>query len=222
MAGPFLASWYFNTNDSEGWSENAILPGPDIQTAATDAASYIGTRMAASADNVHMVYAKVSDVTIKGDSLIALPTGQHFPFIGTYVPTPSGSYLEANTALLIKVVAAPNQINRWFLRGLTLDVVTGRQFLNPDAFATALAGILTWHQTHAQVRIVDKPITKPPTYHYYTATDAYFVRVTARKPGRPFSSVRGRKFAHRTVALISAEKSQIASAPATQRKPVLK
>ena len=219
MPGPFLASFYFNTDDAEGWSENVILQDTDIDSAAAEAASYIGTRMACSPSNCHMVYAKVSDVTIKGDSEIAVPTGQHFPFQGTYVETPTGAFLEANTALLIKVVATAAKVNRFFLRGLSLDVVTGRTFLAPAGFVTALNALLTWHRTHTQVRTADKPLTHPPTYTYAAATDAFFVRVTARKPGRPFSAVRGRKFAHRTLALASAGKSSTASAPATQQPP---
>jgi len=220
MAGPYLASYYFVTKDSEGWSENFVITEASIDDAATFAGGYINLRMALSPDNVDMVYAKVSDVTIKGDSKLVQPTSGNFPFIGTWTADPVGAYLEANTALLIKIVATPSKINRFFLRGLSLDVVTGREFKAPTAFVTALTALNTWLSTNVQVRTQDKPHVHPPSYTYAPATDAFFVRVTARKPGRPFAGPRGRKFAHRTAFPLAA-RSSTTSAVATQPKHAL-
>jgi len=197
MAGPFKASFYLNSNDAEGWSENFYVSEADINTAATTAAGYIAPRMALSANNIHMVFGKVSDVTVKGDSLIVLPMSGNYPFVGTYTESPAGCFLEANTALLIELLAGATKKNRIFLRGLTLDVVTGRELLSPSGWASGFATWLTFIKTHFQVRKQVVPHTTPPTYTYTDADNAYFQRVTARKPGRPFGEPRGRKFSHR-------------------------
>lgn len=195
----FLYSSYFSTKDNEGWSENFIVNATDIAAAASQASASIVHRMALSPNNVDMVFGKVSDVSIKGDSLIVLPATGTYPFIGTWAEDPTGAYLEANTALLIEIVTATGKKNRVFLRGLSLDVVTGREFKNPTGYEAALT---TWMGDLAgsdrMVRTQNKPHTHPPTYTYTAASEAHFRHVTARKPGRPFGLPVGRKFAHRT------------------------
>jgi hypothetical protein len=193
----YRASYYFVTKDNEGWSENLYLSAADIDTAASTAGGYISLRMAVSPNNVDMVYAKVSDMAIKGDSLIVTTMSGSFPFIGTWTETPTGAFLEANTALLIEILATASKKNRMFLRGLSLDVVTGREFLNPTGFNTALNAIFTWLTTNAQVATQVKPHTHPPTYTFAACVAAYLRGVTARKPGRPFALPVGRKFSHR-------------------------
>lgn len=198
MAINARASFYFVTKDQEGWSETFFLAGATLQDCATEAAGYQAPRLACSPNNTDMIFAKVSDVAIKGDSLIVQPVSGNYPLIGTYSETPTGCFLEANTALLIEILASPLKKNRFFLRGLSLDVVTGREYLHPSGFETAITTLMTWLSTHPQVRTSNKPVTKPPVYTYAAATQAYIQGVTARRPGRPFDTLRGRKFAHRT------------------------
>lgn len=210
----YLASFYFTTIDNEGWSENIYVQATTVDQAVTTAAGYITPRMGLSSDNVDMVYGKVSDVAIKGDSKIILPTTGNYPFIGTWTPTPVGGYLEANTALLIELVSDPSKKNRIFLRGLSLDVVTGREFKNPTGYGAKLSALTTFLVGTCYCR--NKDIADPSGFSYTQCTDAFFTKVTARKPGRPFSIPRGRKFAHRTTrAATGAVKSSIASAPPT-------
>lgn len=190
-------SSYFQTKDNEGWSENYYLTAADIASAAGLASANIAPRMALSPNNVDMVYGKVSDVAIKGDSLIVLPMSGSYPFVGTYTETPTGCFLEANTALLIEILAGATHKNRVFLRGLSLDVVTGREFLNPSGFATAINAWTSYLSSGVLVRTEVVPHTVPKTYTYTPSDNAYVKGVTARKPGRPFDLPRGRKFAHR-------------------------
>lgn len=220
MPGPYyLCSYYFVTKDNEGWSENFYLQSADISSAATSASQYILPRTALSPDNVDLVYAKVSDVDIRGDSKIALPLSGSFPYAGTYVADPVGSYLEANTAMLIELIGSPSKKNRFFLRGLSLDVVTGREYKAPAAFDTALTALTTFIVGRFLVRTQVQPTTVPPTYNYDACTDAFFTKVSARKPGRPFSMPRGRKFAHRAASARVAKSSTL-SAPDTKPSSV--
>lgn len=210
----YMASFYFTTIDNEGWSENIYIQSTTVDQAVTTAAGYIAPRMGLSPDNVDMVYGKVSDVAIKGDSKIVLPTMGNYPFIGTWVADPVGSYLEANTALLIELVSDPSKKNRIFLRGLSLDVVTGREFKNPTGYAAKLTALTTFLTGTCYTR--NKDIADPTGFSFSQCTDAFFTRVTARKPGRPFSIPRGRRFAHRTTrAATVAGRSSTASAPPT-------
>jgi len=192
----FRGTFFFSTDDQEGWTENYYIQEVDIATAATSFAAWIPNRMALSPATVSMDYAKVSDVAVKGDSLIA---GGPFPIVGTYVPATPDTSLEANTALLIVIGAGAAKHNRIFLRGLTLDVVTGRSYRAPGGFATALTAYLTPLIGFAYVRQQVKPHTVPPTYTYTVSTAAFLKRVSARKPGRPFALPVGRKFSHRAV-----------------------
>jgi hypothetical protein len=191
------ASYYFVTKDNEGWSENLYGSGTDLPTLATKFSAYIALRMALSPNNVDMVYAKVSDVEVKGDSLIIPVSGGNYPVVGTWTETPTGAFLEANTALLIELLAGSTKKNRVFIRGLSLDIVTGREFMNPTAFTTALTAVTTWYASNTQVRQQVVPHETPPRYTYQDCDNSYFKAVTARKPGRPFVLPRGRKFAHR-------------------------
>lgn len=195
----YRASYYFVTRDNEGWSENLYLSAADIDTAATNAAGYIAPRMDLSPDNVDMVYGKVSDMTIKGDSLIITPATGFFPFIGTWTADPVGAYLEANTALLIELLATASRKNRIFLRGLSLDVVTGREYKSPTGYNAKLTALFTWLVANVEIATTNKPVTHPPVYTFAACVAAYLKGPTARKPGRPFSLPVGRKFAHRTV-----------------------
>jgi len=131
---------------------------------------------------------------VKGDSLIS---GGPFPILGTYTPATPDTSLEANTALLIVIGAGANKHNRIFVRGLCLEVVTGREYRAPAAFVTALTAYLTPMIGFMYVRQQVVPHTTPPTYTYTVSTAAFLKRVSARKPGRPFALPVGRKFAHR-------------------------
>ena len=121
----------------------------------------------------------------------------NYPFVGTYTEDPVGAFLEANTALLIEMLAGSVNKNRLFLRGLSLDVVTGREYKAPSGFVTALTALTTFLVGTFVVRKQVVPHTVPPSYTYTTMDNAYFKGVTARKPGRPFDLPRGRKFSHR-------------------------
>src|ERR1700747_3564089 len=164
----FRASYYFGTKDNEGWSENFYMTGADIATEAALAANYISVRRSCSTGNVDMVYGKISDVAVKGDSLIILPMSGNYPFVGTYTEDPVGAFLEANTALLIEMLAWSVNKNRLFLRGLSLDVVTGREYKAPSGFVTALTALTTFLVGTFVVRKQVVPHTVPPSYTYTT------------------------------------------------------
>lgn len=185
----FKISYFFQTNDSEGWSENYYVQETDIQTAATFGAGNIAPRMALSPNNVSLIYARASDVAVKGDSLILPGT---YPVVGTYTLSTGETPLEANSALMIRIFATALVKGRVFLRGLSSGVIVGRDYGAPALFVTRLAAYFAGWATFAYVRHRTSK-GPPPVYTYVVSTSLLLDGVSARKPGRPFGQPRGRK-----------------------------
>src|SRR5712691_4068093 len=160
-------SFFYRTNDDEGWSESFYFDATDITTAQAAADTGVSPRMALSGPNVNMIYARVSDVLIKGDSLQL--TGP-FPQPGTYTPDdPDEQPLIANAALMIRWVATSLIKGRTFLRGLPSEVLLGREYAPTTSFTTALNAWQAWvvgtGLTQGKVRHRTS-VGPPPTYTY--------------------------------------------------------
>lgn len=186
----FKCSFFFETPDAEGWSESFYLAGATIDVVEPNLTTVIlPARLAMLPTDMQMIYGRVSDVTVKGDSLVC---NTPFPKPGTYDFT-GFSLLEANTALLAILFATPLIKNRIFIRGLSSDVVAGREYQAPSAFDTAFTswgsallanGLVARHRT---------AVGPPPTYSYTAVTTVSVNKATARKPGRPFGLPVGRR-----------------------------
>lgn len=183
------ATLFFVSPDSEGWSESFYLSSATINNARTAMDTIIGARLALLADVHKLIYARVSDVAVKGDSLL---TQNALPQFGTY-PTTGVTVLEANTCVLAELFATSLIKNRIFIRGITGDVVGGREYLAPSAWDTAFTtwgSVLLSNTAQARHRVSVGP---PPTYSYTNITSVFVDKATARKPGRPFDLPRGRR-----------------------------
>jgi hypothetical protein len=180
---------FFGTPDNEGWSESVYLSATDLIAAQTAMDTLLPLRAALLASTEEIVYARVSDVTVKGDSLL---TTVALPVPGTYSPV-GASLLEANTALLLVLFANPTQKNRIFLRGLRSDTIVGREYKAPSAFATALTGYKSGLIAANCMTRNRATIGPPPTYTYHVVTSIAVSKATARKPGRPFGLPLGRR-----------------------------
>lgn len=180
---------FFTTDDNEGWSEGIYLISTSIASAQTALDAFVPLRAAFLSADASIVYARVSDVAIKGDSLL---TTLSLPVLGTYAPAGS-SPLEANTAVLLEIFASSILKNRVFFRGLRSDTVVGREFTPPVGFTTPVGAYLTSLMTSGLAVRHRTAIGPPPTYSYTLATSANTVKATARKPGRPFGLPVGRR-----------------------------
>jgi len=180
---------FFESADEEGWSEKFYLGSTDITAAQTSMNTIIPLRAAMLASTMNIIYGRVSDVTIKGDSL---PPTITMPTAGTYSAT-GASLLEANTALNVQLFASATQKNRIFLRGLRSDVVVGREYKAPTGFSTAFSA---WSSAMITANVVVQHRTvvgPPPVYTYNTVSAINIIGATARKPGRPFGLPVGRR-----------------------------
>lgn len=184
------ATIFFDSTDSEGWSEKFYLTGADLTTIRGFLDTILPLRLAMLHTSFRAVYARVSDVAVKGDSLL---TTVALPAFGTYTPAAGITQLEANTAILAELFASPLIKNRMFLRGLSSDVVNGREYTGITGWETAFTawgGGLIANGCVARHRTAIGP---PPTYSYTTITTVSTVKATARKPGRPFGLPVGRR-----------------------------
>jgi|SRR5215813_170346 len=185
------ATLFWDSTDSEGWSESFYMTAADITAARSAMDTVIANRLDLAFTTFRLVYARVSDVAIKGDSLVS---ALNYPLFGTYAPTGPGIVaLEANCALDCQLFATSAIKNRTFLRGLSSDVINGRAYMAPsgwDANFTVWATSMISHTVVARHRISVGP---PPTYNYTAVTALHIIGATARKPGRPFGLPRGRR-----------------------------
>jgi len=180
---------FFTTDDNEGWSEGFYMIATNIAAAQTQLDTLVSQRTGFLSADSSIIYARVSDVAIKGDSLLTTIT---LPAVGGYAPAGT-SALEANSALMVELFASSVLKNRIFLRGMRSDTIIGRSYEPPTGFLTDLntwitamlaAGVAVRHRT---------AIGPPPTYSYTSVTSISAVKATARKPGRPFGLVVGRR-----------------------------
>jgi len=178
----YKCTMFLASQDNEGWTDNFYLSDTDIDAAVTEFDGFITDRLPLMGPAFSILWARVSDVAVKGDVAILPRT---FPLDGTGTPTSGATPLEANTALKITVTATAVIHNRHFFRGLYSDTVDGRVYAAPSWFATAMATWLTRLKTHTFCRH-RTAVGPPPTYSYTAATQADLRGPSARKPGRPF------------------------------------
>ena len=185
------ARWeiFFQSVDDEGWSEGGYLAALDLPTAASSLDTIITARKALLDPNFSMIYARVSDVAVKGDSLP--PASTVMPVQGTYAGV--GTTLEANTALNVLLFADPSKKNRIFMRGLNGKVVAGREYLAPSDWDTAFTAWVSALSTVGEQVRHRTAIGPPPTYAYAVMASSVVIGATARKPGRPFGLPVGRR-----------------------------
>lgn len=188
--GVFRASIFWSSLDGEGWSENFFIDEPTIVAAQADMDTLIPQLAALRSAHWKIDFARVSDVAISGDSL---PSSITMPVVGTYTPPLGAINLEANSAILIELFADSQTKGHWFLRGMTSAQIAGRILQSEATFDANLSMVATNISGGGfKVRSLNLP-GPPPSYIYTTITAVFALRASARKPGRPFGVVRGRR-----------------------------
>lgn len=185
----FVQTYFWESGDAEGWSEHFYHQAANIATSQAAMDSLIPLLCALRDDYCNMIYARVSDVTVRGDSLASTLS---FPQPGTYT-IPVGEHdLEANSAILVQLFATSLLKNHWFLRGLTTSKIKGRSLVPETTWDTNFAAVASVLQGGTYSVRHRTSLGPPPTYSYTSIVTATDERATARKPGRPFGLLRGR------------------------------
>ena len=186
----FRLSIFYLSADDEGWSENYYYNGSNITAAQSQLDSLINQRLPMLGAHFKIVDGRASDVSIRGSILF---TTLAMPQVGTYAP-PAGTFpLEANTAIICKFNAIAPHYAKIYLRGLTTQQVHGREKFAESVWDGAFA---IWKATILGGAFQARHRTKPPpgaTYTYSTISQDGGILVSARKPGRPFDLLRGRR-----------------------------
>lgn len=186
----FKNTYFWSSESNEGWSESFYVEAGDIEEARTRLDTMLPLLLALRDSHFQVDYARTSDVGIRGDSLPS--AAGVFPQPGTYTPPLGAVDLEANSALLVELFVDSLTKNHWFLRGLTTSKIAGRVVQVEATWDANFAFVVNEITTNGYQTRTKNP-TPPPTKIYRPIIDAFVVRATARKPGRPFNVVRGRR-----------------------------
>jgi hypothetical protein len=186
----FRLSIFYLSNDNEGWTENYYWNGTNLTGAQTQLDSLIGQRVPMLCNHFKIVDGRASDVTLRGAVLF---TTISMPQVGTYVLTGTNEPLEANTAIVQRFNAIAPRYAKIYLRGLSSDVIKGREkavAAGWDAAHSIWTATILGGSFQARHRL-----TPPPhaTYSYSTISADGGILVSARKPGRPFDLLVGRR-----------------------------
>lgn len=164
--------------------------GATITAAQTEMDNLIPLIIPLRTADKKLQYARVSDESIRGDSL---PSILQMPRPGSYLPPTGAKDLEVNSAILVQLFADSRTKNHWFLRGLTTSKIIGREEATETVWDTAFDALGT-HLTSGTYKVKHKSSAGPPPVYVYAAITAVnSLRATARKPGRPFGTLRGRR-----------------------------
>lgn len=185
----FIATLFFNCRNF-GWSE--VYP-----TVATSYANAIVTLQTLASDRLQMLcsdvtlmYGRVSDQNVRGDSAIANVFGTG---VWDTSPNPTVTF-DDDITYTFRVEGTPLYRATRHLRGLPTSEFTGSNFLPGIPYK---ATITTWmqdmiEQCAVSTAIKPKPAT-PPYYIYTPITSVTYNRQSHRKAGRPFGIVPGRR-----------------------------
>lgn len=187
----YQLSVFFESGDAEGWSERYFVNEANITNAQADLDALITQAARLRTSGIRIVYGRVSDVTIRGDSL---PSTLSMPVVGDYTAPLGSVILEANVGILVQLFGNSQRKNRITLRGLTTAKIVGREIVAEptwDARFTTYSNLLTAGLYRIRHRTAVGP---PPVYDYTTVVSQVIpLYATARKPGRPFGTLRGRR-----------------------------
>lgn len=187
----FKASLFLQDESATGWSENFYIQSTDIATATAAFETLIPELMDLRPATVSGIWGRVSDLDVKGDSKQA--SAITFPVVGTYSPPGGETQSEPSTALLVSLVSSATEKNRWFLRGISSNLVEGRSKVPETAWDANFATVVTALKASWSTYV--KNPSPPPTKMLDAITDVSIVRATTRRVGRPFASPRGRRTA---------------------------
>jgi hypothetical protein len=182
----------FSGGDS-GWTETYYLLASTPSGAATNLLAVIADRVAIMHSTLLVISAHISDVTIRGDSIVVLST----PEPGDAVD--ATGYLTLDSAVVVKWQVGVFNRNKTFIRGIP----NGQQLDGFTNFDLTFSGLLsTYFATviaNCVFPVTVRNLTPPPAYNVVSysppTAGAPNPRIGRRKSGRPIGLPRGRRVA---------------------------
>lgn len=182
---------FFNFS-ATGGSEVYPMVVADYAAALVKLNQIIVNRLATLVSDVELLYARISDSDVKGDSY---PTGISFPQPGTFAVAPADNTYNDALALRVQFNAAVTQRGQRWIRFLPKSQVSNVGVYTPTGpFTAALATHLDYVKNNCSAahRI---PGAIVPPFYTFTPYTGYTITgdLTGRKIGRPFGERRGRR-----------------------------
>lgn len=178
-----------------GWTERYFLNAQAYSQAKTDADSLLQKRMLLSRNDVKVSYVRISDVGVRGDSVISLA-----PDTGAgYGETSAGvSSTEAWTALNVRIEGGALYRGRKFIHGLPQSLMLGNIFAPTQIWTDNFNMWAGFLKTACCLWVRDKTVAQPlpplpPIMTRIGITDVYPIGTTTHHVGRPFGLQVGRR-----------------------------
>jgi hypothetical protein len=189
------ATVFYSFGAKIGWTERYFMTATTYSVAKDDVDSLVTKRLALSCPDVKVDYVRVSDVGVRGDSVVAPAPG----LVGTYTAgaAPAVS-TEPWTALNVRMEGGTLYRGRKFIHGLPQFLMTGNIF-TPDspwntafnAYAAALlATTCLWVRDRSAVQALPPAA---PIMTKVTLTQIWPLGTTSHRVGRPFGLPVGRR-----------------------------
>lgn len=190
MAGPFqLTLAYNDIGLSEGFSEVYFINVGDYASAATHALAIRNASLSIKCVDVYLAFARLSDVTVRGDSY-PLNWGSSLgptAGVGTWV-TGTDKSMPLWNALLMRWYNPAFQANSHYFHGVPTLQVTAQVYAPTTAFTTALSAAENVIIANAAYRQVRSGVVS-----YTTIQNILTEGVTSRKTGAAQHFIRGRR-----------------------------
>jgi hypothetical protein len=185
----FVITAFLDDGGKAGWSELYYVAADDYAAALQLWGPTAAARVAIMADSYRIVAARVSDPTVRGDSLF--DQSPIYPYNGTW-PTAGTSVGSAYSALLLRYESGPFRRGMHLLHGVGDDVFHGMLYSPPAGFP----GLLTTFAAQLKLNYYIKQGFGPKaTYNPITAVIP--IRRGDHKIGRPTGLLRGRRLRKR-------------------------
>ncbi len=177
------------TNDwAQGWSESYYTEQADMGAAIPVLDTLVPLLMSLRTAQNRMLYARASDVSIRGDSQLSTLS---FPYVGTYSPSLGVNAISADVGLLVQLFASSKRKNHVFMRGMSDDIITGLVFNSEPAWQASFDFLNSELTADCKTQTRISPTN--PTKQYDNILSVFVVGVHSRKPGRPFGLPVGRR-----------------------------
>lgn len=189
------ATIFFGAPGKIGWTERYFLNALTYEQAKTDTDNLVDVRRALSTSDLSLAYVRISDVGIKGDSVVSVSPGIN----GTFPDVVNGpGNTEPWTALNIRLEGGTLYRGRKFIHGLP-QALMGGSFFTPSADWTNLfTAYVALLKSACCLYVRDKTVAQPaapmpPIMVKQGITNVLIIGTTTRHVGRPFGLQVGRR-----------------------------
>lgn len=183
---PWKATFFITHGGTNtGWSETHYINAASIGAAQVALGSVMTSRMSILNNKYSLVYARLSDMSIKGDGYV---TTSIMPMVGTHVPvTPDGG--QPGSCIVIRYTDGAGHRVMRHLHGIPEENILDGIVILTTPFATALSAHFSTLISNTFFR---RKKAIAPFVEFVPISGISTRYATVKKVGRPFGLLRGR------------------------------